>query len=80
MNTLNASLDQVLEDQVKAGSFQTKEEVTQELLQILIERDIDKHVSQGATQIDGGLGIEVTVNYRDDLKNRIMKRLALINL
>jgi len=79
MNSLNASLDQVLEDQVKTGSFQTTEEVTQELLQILIERDIDKHIRQGAAQIDGGQGIDVAGSYRDDLKHRILKRLTTID-
>jgi hypothetical protein len=79
MNTLNATLDQILDDQVKTGSYKTKEEVTQELLQILIERDISKSVSNGMAQIENGQGIEITLTYRDILRTRIINRLSLNN-
>ena len=79
MNTLHATLDQILDDQVKTGCYETKEEVTQELLQILIERDIDKNISNGMTQIKNGQGIEITPTYRDLLRTRIINRLSLNN-
>lgn len=76
MNTLNESLEKILDDQVKTGEFRTKEEVTQELLHLLIERDIDKNISNGIAQIANGQGIKVTPDYRENLRNRIINRLS----
>ena len=79
MNSLQASLDKILDDQFKTGEFRTKDEVTQELLNLLIERDIDKNISNGMAQIENGEGIKVTSDYRENLRNRIINRLSVNN-
>ena len=77
MTNLSTTLEQVLDDQVKSGSFRTKEEVTQELLHLLIERDIDKSIIKGMEQIKNGQGIEINEYYKENLQNRILNRLSL---
>ncbi len=77
MANLSTTLDQILDEQVQSGRFSSKEEVTQELLQLLIERDIDKNIARGMEQIEAGQGIEMNETYKSSLQNRILNRLSL---
>ena len=77
MANLSTTLDQILDEQVQSGRFSSKEEVTQELLHLLIERDIDKNIARGMEQIEAGQGIEMNETYKSSLQNRILNRLSL---
>ena len=71
MSSLNITLDKILDEQIKIGNYKTKEEVTQELLQILIERDIDKNINISINQFKNNQWIEVTPSYRNKLRNKL---------
>lgn len=73
---LNTSLDNILDDQIKAGEFSSQEEVVQALINVLIERDIAYFINKGIKQIEDGQGIEVNAVYKNDLIARVLNRLS----
>lgn len=79
MTNLTVSIDRLVEDEIKAGSFKSPDEAIKELLTILIEKDIDSNIKKGMQQIQDGRGIEVNEAYRQNLQARILNRLSISN-
>ncbi|WNB74041.1 hypothetical protein [Methylomonas koyamae] len=79
MKNLSISIDRLVDEEVKAGSFKSADEAVKELLTILIEKDIDSNIKKGMQQIQNGQGIELNQAYRQSLQERIFSRLSISN-
>ena len=79
MTNLSVSIDRLVDEEVKSGSFKSPDEAVKELLTILIEKDIDSNMRKGMQQIKDGQGIEVNEAYRQNLQARILSRLSIAN-